>query len=412
MTITAAEQYLLELMNRARLDPAGEAARMGTALNAGLSPGTISTAAKQVLAPNALLEAAATGHSLWMLATDIFSHTGAAGSQPWDRANDQGYFGLIGENIAYVATTGAITVEGSIDQLNRSLFLSAGHRANLMVDGFREVGLGAELGQFTSGPTTYNAAMLAEVFGSTGTAHFLTGVAYQDSNANKFYSMGEGVAGVVFAAQASQTTTAAAGGYALGLASGAAVAVTGQAGVLTFALTVDLRPGNVKLDLVNGTTFYTSGSVVLGAGVQDVLLLGVARLSAKGTAQGNELTGNSGANTLTGLAGLDVLTGAGGADRLIGGRGNDRMTGGVGADDFVFGKGDGRDRIGDFSVAANDGLHLSDRLWGAQVLTAGQIVQQFATVQAGGVLFDFGTDEVFLAGLISLNGLAGQIEVF
>ncbi len=412
MTITAAEQYLLELMNRARLDPAGEAARMGTTLNAGLTSGSISTAAKQVLAPNALLDSAATGHSLWMLATDVFSHTGAAGSQPWDRANDEGYFGGIGENIAVIWSTGPLSVEGSIDRLNQNLFLSAGHRANLMREGYREVGLAAEAGPFTSGGTTFNSAMLTEVFGATGASHFLTGVAYQDRNANQFYSMGEGGAGVQFAAQGSQTMTAAAGGYALGLTAGAAVAVTGQAGALTFALTVDMRPGNVKLDLVNGDTFYTSGSVVLGTGVMDVVLLGVASLNATGTAQGNDLTGNAGANVLTGLAGQDVLTGAGGADRLLGGRGNDRMNGGGGADDFVFGQGDGRDRIAGFTNTADDELHLSAQLWAGQTLVAGQVVQRFATVQADGVLFDFGSDEVLLAGVTTLDGLADQIVIF
>ena len=85
MTLTAAEQYLLELINRARLDPAGEAARMGIDLNDGLSAGQISTSAKQVLAPNALLEAAATGHTQWMLSADVFSHTGLNGSSPGDR---------------------------------------------------------------------------------------------------------------------------------------------------------------------------------------------------------------------------------------------------------------------------------------------------------------------------------------
>lgn len=35
------EQYLLELINRARADPGAEAARLGISLNQGLSPGTI-----------------------------------------------------------------------------------------------------------------------------------------------------------------------------------------------------------------------------------------------------------------------------------------------------------------------------------------------------------------------------------
>ena len=89
-----------------------------------------------------------------------------------------------------------------------------------------------------------------------------------------------------------------------------------------------------------------------------------------------------------------------------------RLTGGKGGDDFVFALGAGRDRINDFSVAGRDELHLDDRLWGPQVLTAAQVVAQFATVGAGEVLFDFGAVEIRLAGLTTLTGLAAQIEIF
>ena len=47
---TALDQYLIELINRARLDPVGEAARLGIDLNQGLSQGQITTAPKQPLA--------------------------------------------------------------------------------------------------------------------------------------------------------------------------------------------------------------------------------------------------------------------------------------------------------------------------------------------------------------------------
>src|SRR5438105_2361486 len=62
---TPAEQYLVELINRARMDPSAEAARLGIALNEGLAAGTISTAAKQPLAINPNLTDAAGKHSQW-----------------------------------------------------------------------------------------------------------------------------------------------------------------------------------------------------------------------------------------------------------------------------------------------------------------------------------------------------------
>src|SRR5215217_3300694 len=44
-----AEQYLVELINRARSDPAAEAARYGIDLNEGLRPGTLSPAPRAPL---------------------------------------------------------------------------------------------------------------------------------------------------------------------------------------------------------------------------------------------------------------------------------------------------------------------------------------------------------------------------
>ena len=46
------EQYVLEMINRARLDPLGEAARYGIDLNQGLSGGTLNGTPKQPLAFN------------------------------------------------------------------------------------------------------------------------------------------------------------------------------------------------------------------------------------------------------------------------------------------------------------------------------------------------------------------------
>src|SRR4051812_35771389 len=66
------EQYMLELLNRARANPAVEAARYGIDLNEGLSAGTISTVAKQPLAMNAYVVDAARGHSQWMIDNDVF----------------------------------------------------------------------------------------------------------------------------------------------------------------------------------------------------------------------------------------------------------------------------------------------------------------------------------------------------
>ena len=93
-TNSAHEQLILELINRARLDPAAEAARLGIGLNEGLSAGTISKAAKQPLAANPLLVDAARDHSQWMLNRDKFQHEGAGGSSPTERIVDAELFAV------------------------------------------------------------------------------------------------------------------------------------------------------------------------------------------------------------------------------------------------------------------------------------------------------------------------------
>src|SRR2546423_15463441 len=91
MPMSAADQYILELVNRARMDPAGEAARLGVDLNEGLAPGTISAAPKDPYAPSASLENAAHGHSVFMDAVDQMAHSGIGDGDPIGRMQSAGY---------------------------------------------------------------------------------------------------------------------------------------------------------------------------------------------------------------------------------------------------------------------------------------------------------------------------------
>ena len=449
MTISAAEQYMIELINRARLDPLAEAARLGISLNQGLAVNTLGAQVRQVLAPNEKLEAASIGHSQWMLDRDVFSHTGANGTTPGQRATAEGYsWNRVGENIAWQGSTGAISTDKMIAAHHDALFRSAPHRQNLLGDASREVGIAQELGQFRAGTTTFNASMVAQLFGTSGSSAFVTGVAYTDTNADMFYSIGEGRAGVTFAAQEITDTTEAAGGYALKLTAEAAVAVTGTVGDLAFSATVALDRGNVKLDLVNGTTFATSGDVTLGSGINNLRQLGIADLKAIGNEAANVITGNKGANLLEGAAGNDSITGGIGADtvfggadsdyvyggsgfdvvsggagddflfggsgrdRLEGGAGTDVITGGTGLDTFVFHNGCGRDQVADYSLRGREVLLFDDALWEGRVLSESQMVAQFARVVAGSVVFDFGAgDVVALTGVRSVSGLAAMIDI-
>lgn len=345
MTLSAEEQFMLELINRARLDPLGEAARYGLAdLNQGLAAGTITATVKQVLAPNDLLDTAATDHSLWMLANDTFDHIGVGGSNAEDRIRATGYAvsGFWwGENLGQYMTTGTIPNLGTVASgIHQALFLSAGHRANILRDVFREVGLGLETGVFTSGGTNYNASLVTQNYAQYGTEVFLTGVAYNDGDNDKFYSVGEGTANVTFAIGAITTQTAAAGGYALKIAPGAnqTVTVTPSGGSAS-TVVVDLSAGNVKLDLVNGSLMRTSGHLTLVSGVANAELLGAANLNLTGNDLANQLTGNSGNNVIRAGLGNDVVVTGNGADYVYDHGGDDLVNLGDGNDYVMVGGG-------------------------------------------------------------------------
>jgi hypothetical protein len=221
------EQYLLELINRGRSDPAAEAIRFGTDLNAGLPDGTISSAPKQPLGFSPPLIAAAREHSRWMSANDIFSHTGQGGSDPGARMVAAGYaFGVFSswaENISRSDSSGTIEMIDSIARIHAGLYASPLHRKNQMNPGFRETGLGVIQAQAIAGTRPMNSLMVTEKFAWSGNTVLLTGVVYKDSLvlADRLYTPGEGVRGVVITAirnsdwQVFATRTWNSGGYTL-----------------------------------------------------------------------------------------------------------------------------------------------------------------------------------------------------
>ena len=330
MALSANEQLLLELINRARLDPLAEAARFGIDLNAGLAPGTLDGTAKQALAANELLNAAATGHAQWMLNTDTFSHTGQGGSSAGDRMADEGYAftgsWTWGENISWRGTTGTPDLEGWIYTQHQGLFESAGHRENILNGAFRETGLSQEQGVFTTN-RSYNASMVVEKFAKSGSSYFITGVAYNDNDGNAFYTPGEGVGSLsVTVAGVGADATESAGGYGIATASGTHTVTLGS-GPGAVTVEIELNNANAKLDLVDGVHVLSSADIELLSGASSVTLLGVSDLDATGGSAGEILRGNSGSN---------VLSGGGGDDWIAGGSGSDTLNGGAGDDTIIF----------------------------------------------------------------------------
>lgn len=368
--LTPQEQYMLELINRARLDPKGEAARYGISLNEGLAGGTISSASKQVLAGNDLLKLAADRHSDWMIDNDVFSHYESPGAfySPLDRIQNAGYApSTWGENLSWLGSTGSLDLTKSIADLHKNLFVDAGvsgrgHRLAILNDNFREVGVGHASGTFQS----YNASMVTQDFGASGSTRYITGVVYDDTNGNDFFSVGEETAGRTVVGSAAPESTGAGGGYELGFTSAGNRTITFDLAAADLMVTVVLGERNAKVDAVNGNEIWTDTTLASNStAIRQLHALGNQKLNLAGSDAGERIYGNDAANVLVGNAGKDTIRGEGGKDIISGGVGKDVLTGGSGSDRFVFqlaaeSTTSKYDIIRDFGDSGSDRIDLRD----------------------------------------------------
>jgi len=372
--LTAREQLMLELINRARMDPAGEAKRYGIGLNEGVSSqNTISSSAKQVLAGNDRLGTAADKHSSWMIGNDDLDHYEQFGTpgyyaySPFDRMTKAGYaWSAAGENVAYVTSSGALNLTKSISDMHRNFFVDLnypgrGHRLNILSDDFREVGIGHSSGDYQG----YNASMVTEDFGSSGSTRFITGVVYNDTVTNDdFFTVGEEIAGRTVSGSGASDTTGAGGGYELAFTTAGSKTVTFDLAAADLKVTLALGTTNVKIDAVNGNEIWTNASLTSAStAIKELHALGISKLNLSGSSTSEKIFGNSAANTLDGNGGKDAIAGGGGKDIIIGGAGKDALTGGSGADRFVFeaasdSKQDKPDVITDFGDSGSDRIDL------------------------------------------------------
>lgn len=250
MPLSASEQYMIELINAGRLDPAGEARSQGTGLNVGVTSamgGPLQTTPMQVLAPNVTLESVADGHTEWMIDTHSFNHDGAGGLGIRGRIEASDYIGPLTfrENLSAVPTDGR-TAQQIIQAHHDNLFQSPSHRAATFDENQSEIGIGIRNGQVE----TLTGSVNTIVVGARNTDPFVTGVAYTDTDNNNFYGIGEGTSGVTLSTGGETATTAAAGGYALSAADDMAEVTVSMGRAELGSLTVDMTNGNVKVDII------------------------------------------------------------------------------------------------------------------------------------------------------------------
>lgn len=258
--LTNYEQYMLEMVNRARANPGAEADRLGIDLNENLAAGTISTNSKPPLASHPDLLTASRDHNQWMFAADIFSHTGLNGSQPGDRMSAAGYSfvypGGWGENIAWRGTTASsFDLTYFVELLHDGLFKSSGHRKNLMNANFDEVGVGVNTGFFFSDGRDWNSALAAQTFAysSATPGPLVLGVVFRDDNSNGVYDPGEGVSGITVTPEFGDyyAVSSASGGYAFPYSGNGPLNIEFTGGALVQPVNRSLVRGstNVKVDL-------------------------------------------------------------------------------------------------------------------------------------------------------------------
>jgi uncharacterized protein YkwD len=284
---TPEQQYMLELINRARANGGMEAARLGLS---GLQEGPPSISGQpwtiansvQPLSWNPLLFNCAQGQSKLLNDNDQFflpvsPHT-FGGKDPYQRIAAAGYsmatyngpttasgFAPGPENVAESISFGSGPYSGAnlaaalMDEHNGlftdQMVSGRGHRNTTMLAFWREIGIGVTSGSDANSGTTYDSLYTVQNFGTqNGSSPFITGVVYQDTNGNGFYDPGEGIGGIRVDVTGSNffAITSPSGGYSVPVPGNGGYPVKFSGGAITTtqknATVANLL--NVKVDLV------------------------------------------------------------------------------------------------------------------------------------------------------------------
>jgi Ca2+-binding RTX toxin-like protein len=329
---SAQEQYLLELVNRFRANPAAEynflvnsgdgdvissLSYFGVNLSV-LASQWGSLVAAQPLAWSDQLNSSATAHNQLMINFNQQSHNLPGEPGLSVRINNAGAnsYNAVAENIyAYAqspfhAHAGFAVDWGDNDTnagngFGTGIQNPTGHRNNLLNDTYREAGF--SLIAENNSATAVGPLVATQHLGdrNTGTSEWLLGVAFRDMDDNDFYSTGEGLGGV--------TVNISKSGFSTSVQTGLA------GGYQTL-----LPPGTYSVKFSqNGTTLKNFSNVVVGAqSVKKDLLIevGVAPAAGRGKIVGMQFNDADGDGVQdigeSGIAGRTVFLDGNGNGQL------------------------------------------------------------------------------------------------
>jgi hypothetical protein len=279
---SAQEMHFVYEVNRARHDPPAWAAEYGLGSvvgGDGLPVSLVGVEPRPPLALAPLLVDSASFKGEEMAANDYFSHQSQVAPDflwPNELARAFGYplpqqvpvpgggFYLLVDDSNQIESLACGYGPGAFDYgqaLNAVIGLivdegvpNLGHRVHLLaMDEFNALfveagaGLGSNAASQCRNYWAFHTGIRAEVVA------FLTGVAYDDANANQRYDPGEGLAGVSVDAGGAETRTNAAGGYALAVPGGShTVSCSGGGFVGLASAQVDVLGFNRAVDCLSG----------------------------------------------------------------------------------------------------------------------------------------------------------------
>ena len=314
---TPGEQYVLEMINRARANPTAEGVRLGINITEGL-PDPQDVVPKPPLAMNKILLGTARTHIQDMFTNNYFAHNDLSGKSPFDRMTAAGYnWTDAGENIATATSETPAQLED--DLMIDSGIPDRGHRANLLDihsggPDFLEIGVGFFQGGAPN-PSGFGT-FLTQDFGTSTPGPFILGVVYNDANGNGFYDPGEEMAGVNVTPDNGSyfAVTSTSGGYAIPTGTSGSVTLTFSGGALTGPITktITLAGTNIKVDA--RASEATGGGSGGGSGSGS----GSGGVTGGGSGSGGTVVGGGGTGTGAGT-GTESGPGSGGPTGLGGG---------------------------------------------------------------------------------------------